>query len=52
VGPRELKMDPNKSKTYIMVWFKVWKNFNGRFANRRIVMAYLRNAIVVIAYTQ
>jgi hypothetical protein len=38
--------------TYKMADFKQMKNYNAIFPNRRIVMAYLRNAKVVMSYIE
>jgi hypothetical protein len=45
-----LQMGPRASNTYKMADRKEVRNCNGIFPNTRIVMAYLRNAKIVMAY--
>jgi hypothetical protein len=47
---QSLLMGPKASNTYKMTHLKQTSNCNGIFPNRRIVMTYLRNAKVVMAY--
>lgn len=46
---RHLCVGPTQQNTYIMVSFKLLKNYNGNFLNRRIVMVYFRTSKIAMA---